>query len=631
MIDSFLILKHKEVDDLMKFIIFLEIWPQDQTHSTMTRIQVKRSPASKRGLPKTLPEESSGSGENSETAEGSGINMLKDFMISENKAKGPKGDSGYKHRNAEKAKINNMRKHDNLLHEMMGVDNSESQPENNPKNTRLKGDNGKVLSHSEKKWLHSFFGHDVLHGDKNTEINTNAGVLDKLNHIEEERKQILTNFHASQREESSGSGNYEQSSLGETKTKNTAKNEKVPSQVYEKHRQLYEELSQFFPNGNHQSLASETSSLRAKRHRIEEFDDVGYDLNPDVDYDDDDVDEEASDEETDYDDLGQESLAREIAANEADEEYGGMSRSRRSSEDIVDKGFKRKVSPDPAKNYDDYDKEATSPRPMEVPYENQKIALSYQEPTSNNLEKISSEKSFEDQSNLADPAYERKKSKYLEIELGSGLPVGRSDYSGLESGESGNFRAPIKSSYLQGNSAKGVSFKAAQKSVSAKIKGENSRLDTAKINMKGPKIGTDPGRPIEAEKYVEEEKQQVHKHMHKKKKGKKKYQKKDKEGVKERTEWRNNGHKNVKEVADLGGKGNQEIGHVKHEHGKEVKGLKSKTGEFSEQLGRIGKAKSRRKRIKLVMEKRKRKAERSLNGETWGSNKKVSMLCHYVH
>ena len=564
--------------------------------------KVKRSPVSEQGSTNFLPDDSSGSGEGLPNAEGSGINMLKDFMLSEKKAKGLKGDPGHKGNIGHKPKIDNIRKHDKLLEIMTNQDNS---PENSPESNKLKGDTGIISSHPQS-----------LRSSKNSSINTNSGVLDNLSRVENERKEILSNFDASQREGSGSSGNYEQAA--HRKLSGTAEKEEVHKEVYEKHRKLYEELSQFFPNGNQRSIGTDELSIRPKRNRIDDSDGGDYEIYSAEQFDDED-DNEGNDEELDD---SEEGLAKAFAVIDSGENFEYAPRSRRNVDEAVDQGMKRKISPYPSQKYDEYAIEVASANPVEVMYDGKSAGSSYKEPTINSLQKLSAEKGSDDQMSLTDPVYERQKNEYMKKEFGSGLEAtGQTENSESGSGGSGNVIGLISKSQSQEPSSKIV-----QKSESS------SHVDAAKINMKGPKIGTDPGRPayLEPERYNEEQHTQQQKQMHKKKKGKRKYRNegKDIEGIKEAQEWKNDGRKKIKHVSDQGGKisHDEKVVHKMQKHGKKHKGSGVKTGEFSEQLEKIGKAKSRRKRIKLVMEKRKRKAERSLNSETWGPRKKVSAM-----
>ena len=585
--------------------------------------EVKRSSDRERGATNNQSEDFSGSGESSATAEGSGINMLKDFMLSEKKAKKAKGDPGYKQFSTDRAKIDNKRKNDKLIQVMKSNENSELQDDRKSMNTRLKGDNGNVLSHSERKWLHSFFGHNVLHADTSARTSTNTEVIDKLSHIDDERKQILRKFESSQRESSGASGNYEHQVQSNGKML-----EKFPPQMYEKHQKLYEELSQFFPNRNHDSTEMEESSLRPKRHRVEKYDESDDESYPIEIYNDNDEGENDNDVEDDY---GRKMFAAAIDLGDYYDEFEGTPRSRRTVDEVSD--FKRKISPSADQKYDEYEKGTASSQPVEVPYEKQKLTVSYKEQMTNNIEKMSPQNAFEDRASLHEADYERKKNEYLRKAFGSGFQIesaGNTDYSGSESGNggSGNFHGLIEKSE-KGTSDEALSFTTGKKS-----EPKQSRIaDAAKINMKGPKIGTDPGRPayLEGERYLEED-QGPRKELHNRKKKHRKYHKESNhvESQKEPSIHRNEGRKNVKQVSHLkeNALGDSKQVHMGKMKGKNSKGAGSEIGDssYSEQLGKVGKAKSRRKRIKLVMEKRKRKAERSLNMESWSSKSMVNDL-----
>lgn len=544
-------------------------------------------------------------------------------MLSEKKAKGPKGDKGVMKNEAHQAKIDNMRKHDKLLQIMTNDDSSESQIENKAKNSRLKGDNGKVLSHSEKKWLHSFFGHDPLHANENQKMSTNSQVLDKLSKIDEERKQILTKFDSSQREGSGVSDQDEEQNQGnENETDELGK---VPKQVYEKHQRLFEELSQFFPSRNHH--LSEKSSIRPKRHRLEEYDESNYELYPDEIYDDENEDED--NEELDDDNADEQvEFARAIDPSEYNDEFDSLTRSRRSLDDSTDNQLKRKLSPNPSENFDEYGRGASSLRPEEVPYDSQKQIVSYKEATVNSVFKVSSEKATEEEMNQPDPVYERQKLEYLKKEFGSGMTINSGEEEDNLGPRSGNGQSDIRyspvtrSSLKENNSAKTLH---ASQDNSARVTAKG--IEAAKINMKGPKIGTDPGRPVYmmTEKYNEEKEKHKDKLNRKKKKKKYKEQTNGMDDLEGQTELKNDEDKTRKKVSDLGEemREEQKSVHVGKTGEKTAKGTKSGESKFSQPLGKIGKAKSRRKRIKLVMEKRKRKAERSLNGDLWSPPNKV--------
>ena len=538
-------------------------------------------------------------------------------MLSEKKAKGLKGDLGGNTDYSHKPKTHNLRKHDKLTKVVTSSRSPEISSNKIPKTKKLKGDDGKMLSKSQKSLID-------LAASRNSKLSTNSGVLDKLTKIEKARKEILTNFDASQREGSGSSGDGEET---DEKKTNLSDKKNVPTEVFEKHRKLYEELSQFFPNGNHQPMEKDMTSIRPKRHRIEEFDDGNYEIYPVEQYDDENDDENEEELENTGD-----GLAKDFAPIENDDDdFVHAPRPRREIDVSIDVStgheMKRKLSPDPSKKYDEYTMQAASSKPIEVLYDGKHTGSYYQEPISSNLQKLSSNEGFEDQTSLSDPVYERQKEAYLKAELGSGMTIEQTQKLGSGSGEPSAVVKPSSNVQLQENMTNRFSSMIVQKAKSS------PRVDTAKINMKGPKIGTDPGLPsnLEAEKYVEEEHDHQQKKMHKKKKGKKKYRKqgKDIEGIHEKSNWNGGGRKAVKEISDLGSKStpNQKVTHKAQKHHKNSKGTKVKTGEFSEQLEKAGKAKSRRKRIKLVMEKRKRKAERSLDGETWNSNQ-VNVLTY---
>ena len=599
--------------------LFSATWPKDQEYSTATSSQVekvKRSPVSERESTNYLPDDSSGSGERSSNAEGSGIHVLKDFMLSEKIAKGLKGDPGRNGNKFHKLYIDNKRKHDKLLETR--TKNNNNAPKSSSGSSPLKGDTGIISSHSQNS--HSL---DSDASEK-SELNTNSGVLDKLSEIENKRKDILTNFDASQREGSGNSGNYEQTA---ERNINLSGKEGL-SEAYEKHRKLYEELSRFFPNKNKQSVDVIAPTLRPKRQYFEEYDEGNYEVYP-TDENDDENDEE-TDEELDD---SKEAVAGTFALLETGDNFEGAPRSRRDIDAVVDQGEKRKLSPYPSKTYDDYTTEGPLSQPVEKLYDGKSPGSGNREPTTNKLQKLSSGNGPEDNLSLSEADYERKKNEYLMKEFGPGvITAGNMHDTDLEYGESGYFKDPMNNIQSHEDNANKLASKTVQKS------DKSPHLDAAKINMKGPKIGTDPGIPanFEPEKYTGEQRKQQQKQMHKKKKGQRKYRKegKDIEGMKEAPEWKNDRHKKVKQVSDLGGKTSsqdQKMIHKTQKHGKNHKGSNVKTGEFSEQLGKIGKAKSRRKRIKLVMEKRKRKAERSLNIETWSSYNTVSRNYYFFH
>ena len=535
-------------------------------------------------------------------------------MLSEKKAKGLKGDLGSNKDHPHKPKTHNLRKHDKLLKVVTSSRSLGTSSNSIPKHSKLKGDNGKILSKSEKSLID-------LAASRNSKMSTNSGVLDKLTKIEKARKEILTNFDASQREGSGSSGDGEETAQ---KTTNLSNKENVPPEVYEKHRKLYEELSQFFPNGNHHPMGIDVTSIRPKRHRIEEFDDGNYEIYP-VEQNDDENDEE-NDEELENTEDG---FARDFALVENDDDdFVPIPRSRRDIDVSTGHEMKRKLSPDPSKKYDEYAMQTASSKPIEVLYDGKRPGSYYQEPTSNNLQKLSSDEELEDEASLSDPVYERQKEAYLKTELGSGMTtIEQPQKLGSRSDESSAIVSPSHNLQIQENKTNKFSSTMAQKSESS------PHVDTAKINMKGPKIGTDPGLPanLQAEKYAEEGHDHQQRQMHKKKKGKKRYRKqgKDIEGINDKSNWKGNGRKAVKQISHLGSKSTQDqkIMHKAQKHRKNSKGTKVQTGEFSEQLGKAGKAKSRRKRIKLVMEKRKRKAERSLDGEAWDSKQVKVLVC----
>ena len=675
----------------------------DQQSATSTRsieAKVKRSTNdSKRGLTKNPPEEFSGSGESKkidQDAEGSGMNMLKDFMLSEVKAKGRKGDPGRKQSTFDKNHVSNMRKHGNInKHEFDKDIEIASQTE--PKTHKLRGDNGLNLVRSDKKSLHSFFGDDVVHSRDSTpfkspknsqKFSANSDVIKHLNKVDEDRRKILTSFDKSQRE---GSGESGDNSSGEiTKHDFHAEKDENPSDKtmkdYEKHRQLFQELSQFFP-GDKNRLAETEQNLRPKRNHLEEVDNWNYD-DPPEEYD---ADEEEAYDDSDHNEA--EGFARDIGDHEIYDEFDSLPRYRRDIESAQGNsrtsktGTTRKLNPYPTPKFDEYEKSESAATPSEVPYDQQKSGLNYHEQTDSSLRQISNKDDKGENMEQKEMEYQRMKEEYeyqifgLKSEgSGSGSGVYTSDtktsnrdemhevtessdeegsdiqvdhvknnsgsvnsYNGKPKGNR-NHR-PTNGLYLKDDSGSGT-HKSTLIQASAKLSNQNTNSQTTAqhLNMLGPKVGTDQGKPKPGTGL----KTWTHEKHHKNGKRKRKHHRKVKDGLdiqrqaqlNTQVESKQGGAPNLKYAAPNQQKwapkqGKIATNQVDLSRPQQAKvGLNltevnanSKTPQFSTQLGKIGEAKSRRKRIKLVMEKRKRKAARSLGNDnfSWNKDAKVGL------
>ena len=669
----------------------------DQQSATSTRSidsKVKRSTDdSKRDLTKNPPEEFSGSGESPKTdkdAEGSGMNMLKDFMLSEVKAKGPKGDPGRKLSTFDKNYVSNMRKHGNInKHEFDKYIGVVSQTE--PAIHKLKGDNGVKLVRSDKKRLHSFFGDDVVHSRDSTpnkspkisqKFSGNSDVIKHLKKVDEDRRKILTSFDKSQRE---GSGESGDNSSGDTTIHDFhAENDQNPSDKamkdYEKHRKLFQELSQFFP-GDKNRLTETEQNLRPKRNHFEEVDNWNND-DPPEEYDAD--EEEAYDDSDNYEAEG---FVRDVGGREIYDEFDRMPRYRRDIESAPGNsrtsktGTKRKLNPYPTPKYDEYEKSESAATPSEVPYDQQKSGLNYHEPADSSLRQISNKDDKGENMEQKEMENQRMKDEYehqifgltsegsgsgsgeytsdtktsngdemhevteSSDEEGSGVQFGHvksnsgsmNSYNGKPIGNSNH--GPTNGLYLKDDGGSGT-HKSTLIQASVKLANQNTNSQTTSqhLNMLGPKVGTDQGKP-KPETGVKTWTAEKH---HKNGKRKRKHQKKVKDGLNlkqqaqlnTQTEGKQNAAPNLKFAAPNQQKlapkqrkiATNQLDLSRPQQAKVGLNLTkvnvdSKTPKFSTQLGKIGEAKSRRKRIKLVMEKRKRKAARSLGNDNFSSNK----------
>eukprot|EP00112_Aurelia_sp_Birch-Aquarium-sp1_P010958 Seg2316.3 transcript_id=Seg2316.3/GoldUCD/mRNA.D3Y31 product="hypothetical protein" protein_id=Seg2316.3/GoldUCD/D3Y31 len=673
-------------------------WPTDQQSATSTRsieANVKRSiDDSKRDLTNNPPEEFSGSGESPKTdkdAEGSGMHMLKDFMLSEVKAKGQKGDPGRKQSTLKENHHSNMRKHGNInKHEF--DKNHEIASKTGHTSHKLKGDNGDDSSRNDKKKLHSFFGDDVVNSRDSTpnksrkiseKLPANSDVIKHLRRVDEERRKILTSFDKSQKEGSGESGDH---SSDETTTNEFhAENDQNPSDKttkdYEKHRQLFQELSQFFP-GDKNRLAETEQNLRPKRNHLEEMDSWNND-DPPEEYD--------ENEEEDYDDSDHyetEGFVKDISDNEIYDEFDSMPRYRRDVESAQGNsrtsktGTKRKLNPYPTPKFDEYGNSESAATPSEVPYDQQKSGLNYHEPADNSLRQISNKDDKGENMEQKEIEYQRMKEEYEHQIFGlksQGPGSGSGEYtsdtrtshademqqvtessdedgSGVQfnhvKGNSGSVDShngkpkgnrkvgPTNILYLKDDSGSGT-HKSTLTEASPKVTDQDTNSQTAAqhLNMLGPKVGTDQGKPkpgTEVKTWTEE------KH-HKNGKRKRKHHKKAKDELNSQQQAQLNkqterGASNLKYAAPNQQKLVPKEGYVptnkvdlsktKPQEAKAELNLTkvhvhSKTPTFSTQLGKIGEAKSRRKRIKLVMEKRKRKAARSLGTDSFNWHKDI--------
>ena len=260
-------------------------WPNNQAVKSISVSQdeeLRKSTKYKSDLLKNIAEHSSGSGDHWKTkdnAEGSGSEMLKDFLLSESDLKEKKGILHIEQKNIGDTTIEqNIRKHIFLNLKEINQKRGKLGQEFVNKNLQNKSDTGKHLSRDEKNWLHSFFGDDYPHfEDRNVSgrkhLNSsrsegNTKLISKLNSIESRSRshQAALSEHGTwEASGASGSGFFKESdtpSQLETSvdqetmklTSNAAttgqKTAKAPRLNEQENKLLFHELSQYFAPGS---------------------------------------------------------------------------------------------------------------------------------------------------------------------------------------------------------------------------------------------------------------------------------------------------------------------------------------------------------------------------------------------